>query len=112
MVPLNPSLCLQILFPSAELESIALIHLSWCLCIMWSNCNTSAWVVGLQEHECQTGTSHMLLTVHCSKFIIEHSLPNAVDMCALWQGGSVVQLFQESNSMRKLPGIAAVDEAG
>lgn len=75
------------------------------LCMAHSWCSLA---VGLKKHEQPTGTFQIVLTVQPSKLIIEQSLPNAVDMCIVWKGCSKIQLFQESNSVRKLPAIEVV----
>lgn len=67
-----------------------------------------SWAVGPKKQGQRTGTFQVVPTVQPSKLIIEESLPNAVDMCAVWQGFCNIQPFQESNSVRKLPAVEVV----
>lgn len=82
-------------------------HITWYLCYIYMVHSRCFWAVGLNKQEQPTGTSQIVLTVQPSKLIIEQSLSNAVDVCS-WKGCYNVQIFQESNSVRKLPAIEVV----
>lgn len=82
-------------------------HITWGLCCIYMVHAWCYWAVSLKKHEQPTGTSQVVLTVQPSKLIIEQSLSNAIDVCSL-KGCYNVQIFQDFNSVRKLPAIEVV----